>query len=79
MRELEKSIGSLSSHVFERSTSTGSGLIALLSRGFEYVFGQIVPLRVRTLSSTNLVALRHIIKEKGSLSVDERHSKTSLL
>ena len=36
---LEKSIGSLSSHVFERFASTGIGLIALLSRGFEYLFG----------------------------------------
>ena len=36
---LEKSVGSLSSHDFERRTSTGIGLIALLSRGFEYVFG----------------------------------------
>ena len=36
---LEKSVGRLSSHVFERFASTGSGLIALLSRGFEYVFG----------------------------------------
>ena len=51
-----ESIGSLSSHVFERRTSAGSGLIALLSRGFEYVFGQIFPLRIRTLDDTNLVA-----------------------
>ena len=33
-------IGSLSSHVFERRTSAGSGLFALLSRDFEQLFGQ---------------------------------------
>ena len=36
-------------------------------------------LRVKALSNTNLVASRHIKGEKGSLSADERRSKTSLL
>ena len=31
------------------------------------MFGQIVSLRVKTLSNTNLVALRHIKIEKGPL------------
>ena len=54
-------------------------LFALLSRDFEQILGQIVSLRVRTLSNTNLVASRHIKREKGSLPVDVRRSKTSLL
>ena len=72
-------IGSLSSHVFERRASAGSGLFALLSRDFEQTFGQIVSKIVKTLSNTNLVALRHTKREKGSLPVDVRQSKTSLL
>ena len=43
------------------------------------MFGQIVSLRVRTLSNTNLVASRHIKREKAPLPVDVRRSKTSLL
>ena len=72
-------IGSLSSDVFERRTSTGSGLFALLSRKFDHIFGQIVSIRVKTLSNTNMVASRLIKREKGSLPVDVRRSKTSLL
>ena len=59
----------LSSHVFEPCTLTGSGLFALLSRDFQQLFGQIVSLRVMTLSSTNLVASRQFKVEKGSLPV----------
>ena len=44
--------GSLSSDVFERRKSTGSGLFALLSSDFEQTFGQIVSIRVKTLSNT---------------------------
>ena len=51
---------------------------APLSRDFEQSFGQIVSIRVKTLSNTNLVASRHIKKEKRSLPVDMRRSKTSL-
>ena len=69
----------LSSDVFERRTSTGGGPFALLSRDFEQNLGQIVSLRVQTLSNTNLVAPKHIKREKGSLPVDVRRSKTSLL
>ena len=43
-------IGSLSSDVFKRSMSIGSGLFAHLSRYFEQVFGKIVSKRGKTLS-----------------------------
>ena len=71
--------GGFSSDVFEPRTSTGSRLFALLSCDFEQIFGQLVSKRVKTLSHTNLVVLRHIKREKGSLSVDMHHSKTSLI
>ena len=58
---------------------TESEPFALLSRDFEQILGQIVSLRVKTLSSTNLLAPRHIKREKGSLPVDVRRSKTSPL
>ena len=43
------------------------------------ILGQIVSLRVKTLSNTNLVAPRHITGETGSLPVVVLRSKTSLL
>lgn len=52
---------SYSSDVFERPTSTGSELSALLSRDFEQIFGQIVSIRVNTLINKNLVPSRDII------------------
>jgi len=70
------SLGSLSSHVFERRMSTGSGLIAHLSRDFEQTFEQIVSLRVKTLSHSNWWR-QGILKEKTKLDV--RRSKTLLL
>ena len=72
-------LGSLSSDVFERRTSTGSGRFALLSRDFEQIFGQIVSIRIKTLGIINMVASRLTKREKGSLPVDVRRSKTSLL
>ena len=72
-------LGSSSNDVFEWSTSTGSRLFALFGREFLQILGQIVSFRVRTLSHTNLVASRHIKGEKGSLPVEARRSKTSLL
>ena len=54
----------LSSDVFERCTSTGSGLFAQLGLDFEKNFEQLVSLRVKTLSTTNLVVSRHIKKKK---------------
>ena len=74
-----QALGSLSSDVFERRTSTGNGLFALLSRDFEQIFGQIVSVRIKTLGNTNMVASRLIKREKGSLPVDVRRSKTWLL
>ena len=41
--------------------------------------GQIVYVRVKSLSNTDLVSSRHLKREKGSLPVDVRRSKTSLL
>ena len=68
----KKIIGRLSSDVFEQGTSTGSGLFAHLSCEFEQTFRQIVSIRVKTLSHTNLVASRHIKREKSSLPVKVR-------
>ena len=60
---------------FEPRTSSGSGLFALSSRDFK----QLLSIRVKTLTHTNLVALKHIKRENGSLPVDVRRSKTELL
>ena len=51
-----------------------------MSREFEQSLGKIDSLRVKTLtcSNTNLIVPRHIKREKGSLLVEERRSKTSL-
>ena len=57
-------MGSFSSDVFEWHSSTGSALFAFLMRDFEQLFGQIVSVRVNTLSHTNLVASRHIKRVK---------------
>ena len=70
---------SLSRDVFERRTSTRSRIFAHLIRDFEQIFEQIVSIRVKKLSNTNLVASRNIKREKGSLPVDVRSSKMSLL
>ena len=43
-------------------TSTGSGLFALLNNGFEQMLRQIVSIREKTLSNTNLEASRHVKK-----------------
>ena len=46
---------------------------------FEPILRQIVSIRVKTLSNTNLVASRYIKREKGSLPVDVCRSETSLI
>ena len=46
---------------------------------FEPILRQIVSIRVKTLSNSNLVALRYIKREKGSLPVDVCRSETSLI
>ena len=72
-------LGSLSNDVFERCTSTGSCPFSFLGDGFAQIFSQIVSIRVKKLSNTNYIASRHITREKSSLPVDVRRSKTSLL
>ena len=57
----------------------GSGLFVPFDRDLEQILGQIVSIRVKTLSNKNLVASWHIKREKSSLPVDVRRSKTSLL
>ena len=65
MNSIFRIIFTWNNDAFERRTSTGSGLFALLSRDFEQIWGQIVSLRVKTLSNTNLVVPRHIKKKKA--------------
>ena len=71
-------LGSRGKDVFKRRTSTGSGLLAFLGSGFAKIFGQIVSVRVKTLSNKNVVESRHIKREKAPLLVNVRCSKTSL-
>ena len=59
--------------------SDESGLFVPFDSKMEQILGQIVSIGVKTLSNTNLVASRHTKREKGSLPVDVRRSKTSLL
>ena len=67
-------IGSLGNDVFERRTSTGCELFAPFSRDFEQILGQNVPLRVKTLSNTNLVVSRYIQKKRKTLTSTRRAS-----
>ena len=55
---------SLSKDIFERRTSTGSGLFSFLGRGFAQIFGQIVSMSVKTRSNTNSVVSRNIKRDK---------------
>ena len=57
--------------VFERHTPTGSD--------FAQIFSQIVSIRVKKLSNTNFILLRHNKRENVSLPVHVRRSKTPLL
>ena len=50
--------------------STGSGHFAILGSDFAQIFGQIISIRIKTLSNTNLAASRLIKREKTSLPVD---------
>ena len=72
-------LGSLSNSVFERRTSTGSGLFASLGSGLVKTLGYIFFKREKKVSNENLIASRHIKRKKASLPVDVRRSKTSLL
>ena len=72
-------IMNLSKDVFERRTSTGSGLFSFLDSGFAHLLGQLVSIIVKTLRNTNLGASRCFKMKKTSLPVDVRRSKTPLL
>ena len=76
---LEPAIGSLSNNVFERRTSTGSGLFSFFDGGFAQIFSQIASITVKKLRNTNFISSRHVKRENTSLPVDVRGSKTSLL
>ena len=72
-------MGSLSNDVFERRTSTGSGLFSFFDGGFTQIFSQIASITVKKLRNTNFISSRHVKGENTSLPVDVRRSKTSLL
>ena len=70
---------SLCKDVFERRTSTGSGLFfSFLDGVFAHSFGQIVSILVKTLGNTNLVASRCLKIKKTSLPVHVGRSKMPL-
>ena len=68
-----------SNNVFERRTSTGSGLFSFFDGGFAQIFSQIASMTVKKLRNTNFISSRHVKRENTSLPVDMRRSKTSLL
>ena len=72
-------LGSLSNNVFERRTSTGSGLFSFFDGGFAQIFSQIASITVKKLRNSNFISSRHVKRENTSLPVDVRRSKTSLL
>ena len=73
------SLGSLSKDVFERRTSTGSGLFSFLNGGFAQVFSQITSLTVKKQRNSNFISSKHVKRENALLPVDVRRSKTPLL
>ena len=79
VRTLPLILGSLSKDVFERRTSTGSGLFSFLNGGFAQVFSQITSLTVKKLRNSNFISSRHVKRENALLPVDVRRSKTPLL
>ena len=72
-------LGSLSNNVFERRTSTGSGLFSFFDGVFAQIFSQIASITVKKLRNTNFISSRHVKRENTSLPVDVRRSKTPLL
>ena len=72
-------IGGLSNNVFERRTSTVSGLFSFFDGGFAQIFSQNASIKVKKLRNTNFISSRHVKRENTSLPVDVRRSKTSLL
>ena len=69
-------LGSLSKDVFEQQMSTGSGLFAILGSNVDQIFRQIISMREKTLTNTNLVSSRHMKRKNATLPVDVRRSKT---
>ena len=47
-----------------------------LSGGFAQIFSQIVSVRVKKKRGTNFISSRHVKREKASLLVDVRRSRT---
>ena len=72
-------LGSLSKVVFERRTSTGSGLFSSFDGVFAQIFSQIAFITVKKLRNTNFISSRHVKRENATLPVDVRRSKTPLL
>ena len=72
-------LGSLSKVVFERRTSTGSGLFSSFDGVFAQIFSQIAFITVKKLRNTNFISSRHVKRENATLPVDVRRSKTLLL
>ena len=76
----ERTLESLSKDVFTPRTSSWRGRFAFLGDELVHIFVQMVCMRVKILSKTNLVAsYRHIKMKKGALLVGVHRPKTSLL
>ena len=63
----------VSSDVFERCTSTGSGLFSFVDSDFGQIFGQIVFIVLKTVKNTSMC----FKMKKTSLPVDVRRSKNA--
>ena len=76
----ERTLERLSKDVFTPRTSSWRGCFAFLGDELAHIFVQMVCMRVKTLSKTNLVAsYRHIKMKKGALLVGVHRPKISLL
>ena len=69
----ELTLGSLSNSVFERRTSTGIGILHHWAVVWLKLLG-----KQKKLSNTNVLASRHIKREKASLPVDVRLLKNAV-
>lgn len=65
--------------VLEGHTFSGSAVFSFLCNDFVQIFAQIVFMRLKALSNPNLEALWQIKRERDSLPLDLRRSKTLLL
>ena len=70
---------SLSKDVLEGRKLRGSAVFSFLGNDFAQIFGQIVFMRLKALSNPNLEALWQIKRERDSLPLDARRSKTPFL